>query len=242
MSKYENAPVRTFALVGCTLAALLCAGEMVNATSASRASPQPCAAVTHVCVPFGARDIKDSHNLKRANVWGVADPSVWNTTAPVTLTMVKKEPLTHCKSDPLNPPMNQKGASLFIEENRGQHMYLIYNNEVLWRQLLAAHRSSAEATDAVVWLEGEMGKGTSDPYDYFVEFDATPDKLKTYRVESFPHLASFSNPTTLCDCERPDVMIPDPAHPIDTSVCSSGLHKKGIGESSTGEGNEPGHQ
>lgn len=176
----------------------------------------------------------------RATILGMKDYTVWNTTAPVMLWKPKTEEATACTQNLTPPPMNQVGAALFIEEDQGlQHMYLMSGNAILWRPLDPVFRSGS-----AVWLQADRGKGTDDPYDYFVEFeDAAIKNFKFYRVEAFPHLAAGDPPRNACDCERPDIVIAEPEDQY-AKLCKilfSAKGNQGALENNTGVGNEPGH-
>jgi hypothetical protein len=183
--------------------------------------------------------------------FAVSSSSVWNTTAPVELTRLF-EPATSCKrvdsfEDMSKSPMNLTGSHLYINTDNSQHMYLVYDNQILERSLdpqIGPYRPGSNET-AVLWLQAQQDtKDEKDinPFDYFIEFRSTADDLKLYRVEAFHHLDSPDQAQTACDCERPDVQ--HAQTPV--NACLEHERKLSSGsvfmfQPSTGEGNEPGH-
>lgn len=232
--RFASALVTSLASVGMGFGTALAASRSHEPSERCRAEDP------FMCVDFRPGDrVAKTYPLqgsgsKTTSIVGAAEPAVWNTSAPVTLTASD----ANAKCTLSKPPMNVNNSRLMIGEDGGQYMYLISADRMLERRLDAAWRTDG-GSRLVGWLEAESGND-DDPYDYFVEFEqADPkDAKKHYRVESFPHLDATAAPKAgTCDCERPDVM--HPVTPGNGRPCERGA--TGMGQTSTGVGTEPGH-
>jgi hypothetical protein len=249
MNKRVNRNGRFFGVMYCGLAALafcICA----QAQGGAKVPVSKCAGTpSKLCVEFGAGEVVGSHALKnvdgstRATLLSVKSESVWNTTAPVRLFNVP-DVNSECPSagsfvDFVTSPMNMNGSVLFVGQDNAQTMYLVYQNQVLERALEPGHPNGATSGE-VLWLRAQRSSGDFNPFDYFIEFRKVSDEQKRYRVEAFPHLESVDRASSRCDCERPDVQFAEnPVQACQMQTAKGGPMKPA--ETSTGEGNEPGH-
>lgn len=250
MNKRLKNQVQLVVMVGCVVALTVAGNGTTCAASLRHAPAQKCTPdKPDLCVPFESTQlVGKSYDLKgksekRATILWVTDSNAWDMTAPVVLNG-KKDSDTACTLVPGHKPMNENGSTLFITEEDGdQYMYLMSSGRTLVRKLTPTHRpfidSNGKKQSAAVWLSAIPAVNDTDPYDYYVEFakwSGNDDKLKHFRVEAFPHKASAE-----CDCERPNFEHPEMPNNPSNKLCLHLSPNTLPGESSSGEGNEPGH-
>lgn len=226
------------ALTGCVISLSGLAATPKPAYQMQRVAPCLLAGVPAYCVAFAEDALTgDSYALPdkdgnvRVTILATASTAPWDTHGLVTLLAPAFADNTACVPVPGVSPMNEPGATLFVQTDvdGNQTLYLTDAGKQIQRELLPGQ---VKGTEDIAYL---FAPASADgDYDYYVEFvedGAGPTELKFYRVEAFPHVADQA-----CNAERPDFALRNGQ--AKSSKGKTAVHPY---ESNSGEGNEPGH-